>query len=164
MNGLISQIMASSSPFVIIILSVLITFLLIKELYSALKWIKDRFDGYHNIQNNKENAAEEIEQRIKTLEDHDEWQYKKLNELGDQVQEIIGLTKEIQATQSKMIIDTYKGSIFRIYHDASKNKYISQTELDRFIDLCSIYKAAGGDGVVDEKIYPEVMALPINNG
>lgn len=163
MNSLISQITSTSSPFAVVILAIFITFLVIKELYTAVKWVKDRFDGYHNIQNHKEDVEEEIDRRIQTLEQHDGWQYKKLNELGDQVKEVIGLIKEIQVTQSKMIIDTYKGSIFRIYHDSQKNKYISQTELDRFIDLCTIYKAAGGDGVVDEKIYPEVMSLPINN-
>lgn len=163
MDGLISTIMATDSPVIVVIFALLVTFLLIKELYAAVKWIKDRLNGYYNVRNEAESKDEEIENRVKVLEKHDTWQFNKLNEIGEELKQAIILIKEVQSNQAKNTIDTYKGSIFRIYHDAMKNGFISQTELDRFIEIVHIYKNAGGDGVVDEKIYPEVLALPIKN-
>lgn len=152
---------AEESPILIAVLALILTFIFIKELYVAIKWIKDRFDGYHNIINNKEDKEEEIEKRIDTLEVHDHWQYNKLNELGEELKKVISMLAHVQETQGKTIIDTYRNTIFNIYHDSMKQGYITQTELDRFIGLVDQYRKAGGDGVVDEKVYPEVLKLEI---
>ena len=161
MGKYISLLSETNSPVFIAIIAIALTFVVVKELYVAIKWIKDRFDGYHNIKNQEEDKEADIEKRIKTLESHDGWQYNKLNQLGDELEKIITMVKKVQETQATTIINTYRGTIFRIYHDNMKQGYITQTELDRFIDLVKDYREAGGDGIVDEKVYPEVLSLPI---
>ena len=41
--------------------------------------------------------------------------------------------------------------------------YIDKSGLKTFIELGKIYEAAGGDDIYHDKLYPEVMALPIKN-
>jgi len=163
MDKIISQIVNTESPIVVIMLSIVLTYLFFKAIYDACKWIKDRLDEYHGIKDTQENKEEETEKRIKTLEQHDSWQYKKLNELCERMSEVISMIQKVQDTQSRTIVDTYRGTIFRIYHDVMKQGYINQTELDRFIDLVKQYKEAGGNGIVDEKVYPEILKLPIKS-
>lgn len=161
MEHYITLITSAESPVLVVIISFILVFLFIKEIYAAIQWVIARLDGYHNIKDKQENKEEDVEERLKKLESHDYAHWNKLNEMSEEIKEIISMIKCVQETQAKTTIDTYKGSIFRIYHDAMRNKFISQTELDRFIEICKIYKEAGGDGVVDEKIYPEILKLPI---
>lgn len=161
MGNLISLIMATESPVLIVILSIALVYLFVKAVYESGKWILDRLNGYHKIRNEVEDKDAEIEARISKLEAHDKWQYSKLNEVADEMKKLIGMVQQVQDTQAQTIIDTYRGTIFRIYHDVTRQGYINQTELDRFCDLVRRYKEAGGDGIVDEKVYPEVLALPI---
>ena len=161
MGNLISLIMATESPVLIVILSIALVYLFVKAVYESGKWILDRLNGYHKIRNEAEDKDAEIEARISKLEAHDKWQYSKLNEVADEMKKLIGMVQQVQDTQAQTIIDTYRGTIFRIYHDVTRQGYINQTELDRFISLVEQYKKAGGNGIVDEKVYPEVMKLPI---
>lgn len=157
MGNLISQIMIADSPVMILILSITLVYLFVKAVYESGKWILDRLNGYHKIRNEEET----IEERIARLEKHDRGQYAKLNEVSEEIKTIIGMVQKVQDTQARTIIDTYKDTIFGIYHESIEKGNIRQTELDRFLDLVKRYKAAGGDGIVDEKIYPEILELPI---
>lgn len=162
MEHFITLITSADSPVLVVILSLVLVFIFIKEIYSAVKWILDRLNGYHKIKNTEEDKDSKIEERFLILERHDQNHWNKLNEMGEEIKEIISMIKCVQNTQSKAIVNTYKDSIFRIYHESMKTKSISQAELDRFIDLVTVYRKAGGDGVVDEKIYPEILSLPID--
>lgn len=157
MGNIISLIMAADSPVLVVILAIVLVYLFVKAVYDAGKWILDRLNGYHKIKNEEET----IEERIARLEKHDKGQYTKLNELGEEIKKIIIMVQEVQDTQAKTIIDTYKDTIFAIYHDSIAKGSIRKTELDRFLDIVKRYKEAGGDGIVDEKIYPEILELPI---
>lgn len=157
MANLISTIVNTDSPILVVVLSIALVYLFIRAVYDAGKWIIDRLNGYHKIKNEEQT----IEQRIAKLEKHDKGQYTKLNELSDQLKKLIDMVQKVQDTQAQIIVDTYRGTIFRIYHDVTNQGKISQTELDRFVDLVHKYKTAGGDGIVDEKVYPQILKLPI---
>lgn len=144
-----------------LVFAIMFTYIAIKAIYDAYKWIKARFDSYHEEKNGEEDKDAKIEKRIATLERHDLGQYNKLNELSGQIDKIVEMIETVQETQANAIVETYRGTIFRIYHDNMKQGYITQTELDRFISMVERYRKAGGNGVVDEKIYPEIMALDI---
>ena len=159
MGSIISLIMSTDSPVLIVILAIVLVYLFVKAVYDAGKWILDRLNGYHKLRNEEET----IEERIARLEKHDKGQYTKLNELGEELKKIINMVQKVQDTQAKAIIDTHRDAIFTIYHDSIAQGSIRKTELDRFLDIVKRYKEAGGDGIVDEKIYPEILELPIVN-
>ena len=140
-----------------LIISIILVFVVIKAVYEAIKWIIDRLNGYHEARKIKQKQ----EERIETLENHDKQQSEEILKIEDEITKIIALLENIKETQSSTIRETNKGVIFRIYHDVIRQGSISQTELDRFMEAVEIYKKEGGDGVVDEKICPEVLKFPI---
>lgn len=161
MNNLISQIMTTNSPVLVVILSIALVYLFIKAIYDAGNWIIARLNGYYKIKNNAETKEEQIDKRITRLQQHDKWQYDKLNELSGQIKTVITIVEKIQQSQTQLIKQKYKTSIFKIYKQSTQKKYITQNDLARFVDLVKQYQEIGGNGVVDEKIYPEIMDLPI---
>ena len=142
-----------------LIFSIIFVFIALKAFYDAIIWIKERLDHYHKMKSEKETT----EKRIEKIEEENCQQFNKLEELSNMTKEAINLLEEVRKQQQNSIVETNKGIIFRIYLENMKQGHISQTELDRFISVCQIYKEAGGDGIVDEKIYPEVLKLPIEN-
>lgn len=141
-----------------LIFALIFAFIFIKAIYDAIKWVTLRFNDYHNVKKEEEKT----EQRIKELEKQNEEQSEQLLKLNSDIQECICLLNNIQHNQTETIIETNKSIIFRIYHDALKQGSISQTELDRFINITNRYMEAGGNGIVKDKIYPEILKIPIN--
>ena len=155
-----------------LVIALLISFLIVKELYDAVKWVKERFEGYHEEKNKIENHEENVDKRISLLEKHDGWQYNQLNDLKLQVSEISDLIKsnhkdihdhlvEIDSCNKEVAVASLRNVINTIHRTAILHKYISHQDLFTFTEAVRIYREAGGDGMVDEKLYPEVMALPI---
>lgn len=142
-----------------LIFSIIFVFIALKAFYDAIIWIKARLDHYHQVKSEKETT----EKRIEKIEEENCQQFIKLEELSNMTKEAINLLEDVKKQQQNSIIETNKSIIYRIYLENMKQGHISQTELDRFISVCQIYKEAGGDGIVDEKIYPEVLKLPIQN-
>ncbi len=140
-----------------LIFSIILVFVVIKAIYEAIKWIIDKLNVYHKAKTTKQEEKEKIEM----LEEHDKQQFEEINKLESEINKIIMLLENIKENQSSTIRETNKGVIFRIYHDVVKQGSISQTELDRFMEAVQIYKREGGDGIVDEKICPEVLKFPI---
>lgn len=163
MGQFIQLISESDSPVMITILSIVLVYIFIKAIFEAVKWTFDRLNGYHDIRNNIEKKEDDVETRISRLERHDNGQFQKITELCKEVKEIISMIKNVQDTQSEIIIDTHRSAIYTVYCEAMKQGYITPSELERFQALVKRYKEAGGDGVVDEKIYPEVMLLQIKD-
>ena len=157
MGNIIELIAAADSPVLIVVLSFILVYLFVKGIYQSFKWVVHRLNGYHQLKSEEET----IEERISKLEKHDKGQYQKLTELGDEMKKIIAMIQKVQDTQARTIVDTYRNSIFAIYHECIEKGNIKQTQLDRFLDLVKRYKEAGGDGIVDQKIYPQILDLPI---
>lgn len=158
-----------------LIIAILIAFLIVKELYGAVKWIQARFDGYHEEKNKIEDHEENIDSRIVRLEKHDSWQYNQLCDLKLQMSELSDLIKqnhkdlliqlaEIDNCNKEIAVASLRDVINRIHRSAMSHKSISHQDLLTFTEAVRIYRQAGGDGMVDEKLYPEVMALPISDG
>ena len=141
-----------------LIFALIFAFIAIKAFYDSIKWIGLRFNDYHNIKKEEEKT----EQRIKELEEQTQEQSEQLSKLNSDIKECINLLTNIQKNQTETTLETNRSVIFRIYHDALKQGSISQTELDRFINIVCKYEEAGGNGIVKDKIYPEILKMPIN--
>lgn len=142
--------------------------LAIVTFYDIFKKIKDIF-GFKFAGELKEEAEEDamkdIEARISELErlraadreasdEHDK-------EITSAVNEIKDLLKEHIEDGKATNVATIKPMLYNIYTKSSKAGYISRDELEIFVSLYSIYRASGGNGIVEEKIYPAVTSLPL---
>lgn len=70
--------------YVVVFLGIVVILIGVKELYNLYKWYKETFV----LKNGKELQKEEDEKRIKTLENHDKWQYNEILKIEDSLKEI----------------------------------------------------------------------------
>lgn len=104
---------------------------------------------------------ETIENRIKTLEKHDNWQYQEILKISNGIDDIKdNLTKREIKDKAKTVA-TLRGQLYGLHEKFVTKEYIDKSGLKTFIELGKIYEAAGGDDIYHDKLYPEVMALPI---
>ena len=157
-----------------LIVGIIITFIAIKEIYGSIKWIKDRFEGYHEEKNKIEEHDDNIESRISTLEKHDKWQYNQLEGLKAQLTDLTQLVKEnhtdihnqlteLSKNNKEIAVASLRDTINRIHRYAISKGRITHQDLLTFTEAVKTYRDAGGDGMVDEKLYPEVISLPISD-
>jgi len=157
-----------------LVVTLIISFLIVKELYQAFKWIKDRLDGYHEVKNKEEEHDDDIQQRLAVLEKHDKWQYGQLEELKTQLTSLTQLVKEnhtdihnqltaLDKNNKEIAVASLRDTINRIHRYAMSKGCVSHQDLLTFTEAVRIYRESGGNGMVDEKLYPEVIALPISD-
>nr|DAZ51600.1 MAG TPA: hypothetical protein [Caudoviricetes sp.] len=58
-------------------------------------------------------------------------------------------------------VATLRGQLYGLHEKFVTKGYIDKSGLKTFIELGKIYEAAGGDDIYHDKLYPEIMALPI---
>ena len=101
-----------------------------KEIIEIFSYFKKKLRLKTGIDEDKET----IENRIKTLEKHDNWQYQEIQKISKGIDDIKdNLVKREQKDKEKTVA-TLRGQL---------------------------YGGAGGDDIYHDKLYPEIMSLPI---
>lgn len=128
-----------------------------KEIIEIFSYFKKKF----RIKTGNEEDKETFENRIKTLEKHDNWQYQEILKISNGIDDIKdNLTKREIKDKAKTVA-TLRGQLYGLHEKFVTKEYIDKSGLKTFIELGKIYEAAGGDDIYHDKLYPEVMALPI---
>ena len=128
-----------------------------KEIIEIFSYFKKKF----RIKTGNEEDKEIFENRIKTLEKHDNWQYQEILKISNGIDDIKdNLTKREIKDKAKTVA-TLRGQLYGLHEKFVTKEYIDKSGLKTFIELGKIYEAAGGDDIYHDKLYPEVMALPI---
>lgn len=161
MNNIIKLIEEYTLPSVLVIL--IVVFLAVKEICSAVEWVKGKLNTYHNNRNQSEEAKEDIEGRLKTLEKHDNWQYQALLDMAKNLQSINNTLVSMQKRQDAVTVATSRSTLYRLHADFMKKSYVTKEDLKTFTELGNLYEAAGGDDIYHDKLYPEVFKLEIRN-
>lgn len=159
MNEIVTLITEYS--FVSIVVIICLIFLSIKAIVEATIWVYGWLMKWHNKKNTEDNQEMNIEKRIQILEDHDKWQYKKLVELSDGIKELKDLMINMKKDNDEFVVVTCRSQLYRIHKEAMLQGYITKECLKTFSETGKKYETAGGDDIYHEKLYPEVMALPI---
>lgn len=128
-----------------------------KEIIEIFSYFKKKLRLKTGIDEDKET----IENRIKTLEKHDNWQYQEILKISNGIDDIKdNLTKREIKDKAKTVA-TLRGQLYGLHEKFVTKEYIDKSGLKTFIELGKIYETAGGDDIYHDKLYPEVMALPI---
>ena len=128
-----------------------------KEIIEIFSYFKKKY----RIKTGNEEDKETFENRIKTLEKHDNWQYQEILKISNGIDDIKdNLTKREIKDKAKTVA-TLRGQLYGLHEKFVTKEYIDKSGLKTFIELGKIYEAAGGDDIYHDKLYPEVMALPI---
>lgn len=104
-----------------------------------------------------------IEDRIATLEKHDNWQYKEITKISQGIDDIKFHMDTNEKETNQRIIVQYGTELYNLHSKFMEQKYVTRTGLETFDLLAETYLKCGGNHSIKGKIIPEVMALPIRD-
>lgn len=128
-----------------------------KEIIEIFSYFKKKFRIKTGIDEDKET----IENRIKTLEKHDNWQYQEILKISNGIDDIKDNLTKREIKDKEKTVATLRGQLYGLHEKFVTKEYIDKSGLKTFIELGKIYESAGGDDIYHDKLYPEVMSLPI---
>ena len=128
-----------------------------KEILEIFGYFKKKF----RIKTGNEEDRETVENRIKTLEKHDNWQYQEIQKISRGIDDIKKSLDINEKETNQRIIVQYGAELYNLHSKFMAQKYITRAGLETFQLLADTYIACGGNHSIKGKIIPEVMALPI---
>lgn len=128
-----------------------------KEILEIFGYFKKKF----RIKTGNEEDKETVENRIKTLEKHDNWQYQEIQKISRGIDDIKKSLDINEKETNQRIIVQYGAELYNLHSKFMAQKYITRAGLETFQLLADTYIACGGNHSIKGKIIPEVMALPI---
>lgn len=143
--------------YVLVILAFFAVLFAAKEIIEIFSYFKKKWRIKTGIEQDKET----LENRIKTLEKHDNWQYQEILKISNGIDDIKDNLVKKELKDKAKTVATLRGQLYGLHEKFVTKEYIDKSGLKTFIELGKIYEAAGGDDIYHDKLYPEVMALPI---
>lgn len=128
-----------------------------KEIIEIFSYFKKKY----RIKTGNEEDKETVENRIKTLEKHDNWQYQEILKISKGIDDIKDNLTKREVKDKEKTVATLRGQLYGLHEKFVIKGYIDKSGLKTFIELGKIYESAGGDDIYHDKLYPEIMALPI---
>ena len=128
-----------------------------KEILEIFGYFKKKF----RIKTGNEEDKETVENRIKTLEKHDNWQYQEIQKISRGIDDIKKSLDINEKETNQRIIVQYGAELYNLHSKFIAQKYITRAGLETFQLLADTYIACGGNHSIKGKIIPEVMSLPI---
>ena len=68
----------------------------------------------------------------------------------------------IEKDKARTVV-SLRSTIWQMHRDFMKQGYVTKDGLEVFSEVCKLYQNDGGNGVVQQKIEPEVMELPVKS-
>ena len=130
-----------------------------KEILEIFGYFKKKF----RIKTGNEEDKETVENRIKTLEKHDNWQYQEIQKISRGIDDIKKSLDINEKETNQRIIVQYGAELYNLHSKFMAQKYITRAGLETFQLLADTYIACGGNHSIKGKIIPEVMALEIKD-
>ena len=143
--------------YVLVILGLFAILFAAKEVIEIFGYFKKKLRLKTGIDEDKET----IENRIKTLEKHDNWQYQEILKISKGIDDIKKSLDINEKETNLRIIVQYGAELYNLHSKFMVQKYITRAGLETFQLLADTYIACGGNHSIKGKIIPEVMALPI---
>lgn len=143
--------------YVLIVLGIFAIMFAAKEIIEIVTYFKNKF----RIKTGVEEDKETIEDRISTLEKHDNWQYKEITKISKGIDEIKDSLSNKEIKDKAKTVATLRTQLYDLHGKFVERGYIDKSGLKTFLELGTIYEDAGGDDIYHDKLKPEVIALPI---
>ena len=148
-----------SQNYVGVILAVFLLLFATKEIIDLISYFKKK----GRIKTGSDQDKENIENRLMTLEKHDNWQYKEISKMSKGIDDIKRQLSERERSDKERIVATLRNQLYGLHAKFSEKGYVDSSGLKTFTELGKIYEAAGGDDIYHEKLKPEVLSLPIKD-
>lgn len=129
----------------------------IKEVIEIFNYFKKKFRLKTGIDEDKET----LENRIKTLEAHDKWQYKEISKISKGIDDIKDRLDLSEKENNHRIIVQYGAELYNLHDKFMSQGYVTKAGIETFQLMADTYLDCGGNHLIRGKIIPEVLALPI---
>lgn len=129
----------------------------IKEIIEIFNYFKKKFRLKTGIDEDRET----LENRIKTLENHDEWQYKEISKISRGIDDIKDRLDLSEKENNHRIIVQYGAELYNLHDKFMSQGYVTKAGIETFQLMSDTYLDCGGNHLIRGKIIPEVLALPI---
>lgn len=153
----IQELFKNSSSWVTVIFVILVLIFAIKELITAISYICEKF----GIKTKRVTERESLCARVEKLEDHDNKQYEKLNELCESINDIKETINKNEEERKSDVVASYRSTLYGLHESFIKKGYVTVSGLKTFVECGKRYEKAGGNDIYHEKLYPEVLSLPV---
>lgn len=140
-----------------IIIGIFIILLGVDKIIFLLGKFKKTFKIKFGFEEDKQN----LEDRISTLEKHDDWQFKEITKISSGIDDINKKLDLSEKENNQRIIVQYGAELFNLHDKFIKNGYVTKAGLETFQLMADTYLKCGGNHAIKGKIIPEVYALPI---
>lgn len=144
-------------PYPTIIMGVFIFILGIDKIVYLFLKIKKTFRIKFGFEEDKKT----IEDRITTLEKHDNWQYKEISKISQGIDDIKDTLVQKEIKDKAKTVATLRNQLYDLHGKFTERGYIDKSGIKTFLELGNIYEDAGGDDIYHDKLKPEVLCLPI---
>ena len=145
--------------YLLVILGLFVILFAAKEIIEIFSYFIKKF----RIKTGSDEDKETIKNRIKTLENHDNWQYKEIVKISKGVDDIKDRLDTNEKETNQRIIIQYGAELYNLHSKFMAQKYVTRAGLETFQLLADTYIACGGNHSIKGKIIPEVMALEIKD-
>ena len=139
------------------------TRLISQEVYKS----KQEQDNFYDNQLKYKQQSQELRDR---LEEKYDVAISRSNQAFDEIKRTLETIQAMQESQAKYeerdrerSIVVLRSSIWGLYNEFITQGYTTQAGLEVFIETCDLYERDGGNGVVANKLKPEVLELPIKD-
>lgn len=143
--------------YLLVILGLFAILFAVKEIIEIFNYFKKKFRIKTGIDEDKET----VENRLKTLEKHDNWQYQEILKISKGIDDIKTRLDINEKETNQRIIIQYGAELYNLHSKFMAQNYITRAGLETFQLLADTYIACGGNHSIKGKIIPEVMSLPI---
>lgn len=124
---------------------------------------KDFFNDQLKYKQQSQELRDKLEQRYDVA-------INRSNQAFDEIKKTLEVIQSMQESQAKYeerdrerSIVVLRSSIWGLYNEFMSQGYTTQAGLEVFIETCDLYERDGGNGVVANKLKPEVLELPIKD-
>ena len=124
---------------------------------------KDFFNDQLKYKQQSQELRDKLEQRYDVA-------INRSNQAFDEIKKTLEVIQAMQESQAKYeerdrerSIVVLRSSIWNLYNEFKTQGYTTQAGLEVFIESCDLYERDGGNGVVANKLKPEVLELPIKD-
>ena len=145
------------------IIIIILSCIAAKETVEFISWVKERLHAWKDKENSKEDKEETVDDRLTRLETHDSWQYEKIKDMAESIEDIKELLVQNQEKQDEATVAMCRALLKNIADEALAKGCLTTIEFETFSSLSDVYIFRKGNHAMKDRIIPEVLKLPIKD-
>lgn len=139
------------------------TRLISQEVYESKKEQDNFYQSQLKYKQQSQNLRDRLEEKYDTAIDQSTKAFLEIRKTLETIQIMQESQAKYEERDRERSIVVLRSSIWNLYNEFKTQGYTTQAGLEVFIETCDLYERDGGNGVVANKLKPEVLELPIKD-